>query len=561
MALPAVSAPRLEWSEEPERIESYALTGAEVLIGRRSGAHITLSHRLVSRQHARIVLEGDAFVIIDLQSSHGTFVNGRRVDRHKLRPNDRIRLGDQGVEILFVTAEVHDGNTSQTLWEGAGLERSVRRLATVLPDEISGHTELEKISCLLDFHYYFGKAFSADRTFNHILKSALQISGAERGYILKKQGAGFEYAVGMDGSGNALGQGDFRTSGSVVERVARGGQPVFMTQGIHGDLAASESIVAMHLRALACLPLEAMSQDAISEESGTAAIRGILYLDSRKHMHALSGLDEKLLTRLADEAGHVLEKLEMVVALDERKRIDQELAIAQETQRTLLPHSLPSYEPFRIRAFCRATRQLGGDFYDFIGLGNGPLTGVLADVSGKGIPAALLSSLTLGALNMEFRSSPRPDQVLNGVNKLLCEKTPINRFVTLFLFQLDAAGKGQYIGAGHNPAYLFRAATGELEELSSGGIPLGMFPAASYEPVPLELHKGDLLTIYSDGLTDAENGAGEEFGEDRLRGLIAASARQGAAALESSLLRELDQFTRGASQTDDITFLLIENCA
>jgi len=556
MAPPAVSAPRLEWSEEPERMESYALTGAEVLIGRRSGAHITLSHRLVSRQHARIVLEGDEFVIIDLQSSHGTFVNGQRVDRHKLRPNDRIRLGDQGVEILFVTPEVHDGNTSQTLWEGAGLERSVRRLATVLPDETSGHTELEKISCLLDFHYYFGKAFSADRTFNHILKSALQISGAERGYILKKQGAGFEYAVGMDGSGNALGQGDIRTSGSVVERVARGGQPVFMTQGIHGDLAASESIVAMHLRALACLPLEAMSQEADS-----AAIRGILYLDSRKHMHALSGLDEKLLTRLADEAGHVLEKLEMVVALDERKRIDQELAIAQETQRTLLPHSLPSYEPFQIRAFCRATRQLGGDFYDFIGLGNGPLTGVLADVSGKGIPAALLSSLTLGALNMEFRSSPRPDQVLNGVNKLLCEKTPINRFVTLFLFQLDAAGKGQYIGAGHNPAYLFRAATGELEELSSGGIPLGMFPAASYEPVRLELRKGDLLTIYSDGLTDAENGAGEEFGEGRLRGLIAASARQGAAALESSLLRELDQFTRGASQTDDITFLLIENCA
>ena len=550
----SVSAPHLEWSEEPGRVESFPLTGAEVLIGRRSGAHIMLSHRLVSRQHARIVPEADGFVIIDLQSSHGTFVNGQRVERHRLRPNDRIRLGDQGVEILFLTPRTRDSNTSQTLWEGAGLERSVRRLASVLPDETSGHTELEKISCLLDFHYHFGKAFSADRTFNHILKSALRISGAERGYILKKQGAEFEYAVGMDRGGNTLGHADFRTSGSVVERVARDGLPVFMTQGIHGDLAASESIVAMHLRALACLPLE-----ALSPETDSAEIRGILYLDSRRHMHALSGVDEKLLTRLADEAGHVLEKLEMVVALDERKRIDQELAIAQETQRTLLPHALPRYDPFEIRAFCRPTRQLGGDFYDFISLGSGPLTGVLADVSGKGIPAALLSSLTLGALNMEFRSSPRPDRVLNGVNKLLCEKTPINRFVTLFLFQLDAAGKGQYIGAGHNPAYLFRAATGELEELSSGGIPLGMFPAASYEPVPLELGAGDLLTIYSDGLTDAENGAGDDFGEDRLKRLIALSAGQGAAALEASLLQELDQFTRGASQTDDITFLLIEN--
>jgi serine phosphatase RsbU (regulator of sigma subunit) len=554
--MPALAAPRLEWSEEAQRVESFVLTSPEVLIGRRSGADIVLSHRLVSRQHARIVREGDAYFLIDLQSSHGTFVNGQRIERHQLRANDAIRLGEQGVEMLFITPESLDTNTSQTLWQGAGLELSVRRLASVLPDETAGHTELEKISCLLDFHYYFGKAFSADRTFNHILKSALQISGAERGFILKKQAGEFAYAVGMDGKGNALGQGDFRTSGSVVERVARGGQPVFMTQGIHGDLAASESIVAMHLRAIACLPLEAMSQ-----ETDAATIRGILYLDSRKHMHALSGLDEKLLTRLADEAGHVLEKLEMVVALDERKRIEQELAIAEETQRTLLPQSLPQFEPFAIRAFCHATRQLGGDFYDFIALAGCPLTGVLADVSGKGIPAALLSSLTLGALNMEFRSSPRPDFVLNGVNKLLCEKTPVNRFVTLFLFQLDAQGRGQYIGAGHNPAYLFRAATGELEELPSGGIPLGMFPSASYQTVPLELHKGDLLTIYSDGLTDAENGAGEEFGEDRLRALLAATARQGAEAVEASLLAELDRFTQGAPQTDDITFVLIENRA
>ncbi len=498
--------------------------------------------------------EGETWFIVDQQSSHGTFVNGTRVDRKALRAGDRIRLGEQGIELAFLHEGAAAGtdNTSRSLFQEAGVEQAARRLASVLPEE-SASTELEKISCLLDFHYNFGKTFSAEKTFQHILKSALGISGAERGFILRKEQGTFAYAGGMDGAGNLLGQSDFRTSGTVVERVVRGGQPVFMTQGIHGDLAGSESIVAMNLRAVACLPLEAMSNDSES------AIVGILYLDSRKHMHSLSGLDEKLLTRLAGEAGRVLEKLDMVVTLAEKRRIEQELAIAEETQRSLLPRSLPVYEPFRIRAFSRPTRQLGGDFYDFIAVGSGMLTGVLADVSGKGVPAALLSSFTLGTLNMEFRSAPNAGLVLHEVNKVLCEKTPAHRFVTLFLFQLDNAGKGHFISAGHNPAYLFRAATGEVEQLASAGIPLGMFPFAKYETTDLQLNRGDLLLVYSDGLTEAENGAQQEFGEERLLSLIRSEAPRGADAMEKVLLGELDKFTQGAMQTDDITFMLIEN--
>jgi sigma-B regulation protein RsbU (phosphoserine phosphatase) len=339
----------------------------------------------------------------------------------------------------------------------------------------------------------------------------------------------------------------------VVERVVRTGEPVFMTQGIDGDLAGQQSIVAMNLRAVACLPLEAMST-----ESDAPSVMGILYLDSQKPMQALSGLDEKLLVRLAGEAGHVLEKLEMVVTLAERKRVEDELAVAEETQRSLLPRSLPQVEPFRIRAFSRPTRQLGGDFYDFIDVRPAVLTGVLADVSGKGIPAALLSSLTIGALNMEFRSSVQSESVLNGVNKLLCQKTPVNRFVTLFLFQLDSEGTGHFIGAGHNPAYLYRKSTGHIEELLSGGIPLGMFPFAAYQPVALTMSPGDILLVYSDGLTEAENQAKEEFSEARVLDLIRTLAPHGVEAMEAAFLRELDSFTQGAMQSDDITFLLIQ---
>ena len=344
------------------------------MMGRRSDADIILNHRLASRQHANIVREGDEWVLVDLQSTHGTWVNGERVQRRALKSRDRIRLGQDGLELLFLAGALNNDATGSLL-DSAGLDLSVERLATVLPET----SELEKISCLLDFHYSFGKAFSAEKTFLHIIKSALQISGAGRGFVLRNENGAFHYALGLDASGRTLSEADFSTSRTVVERVTRTGEPVFMTQGIEGDLAAQASIVAMNLRAVACLPLEAMSQ--AGEES---AVMGILYLDSLNYMHSLSGLDEKLLTRLAGEAGHVLEKLKLVETLAERQRIEQELALAEETQRTLLPLSLPVFEPLTLRAFCRPTRQLGGDFYDFIALPNGQFVGVLADVAGKG---------------------------------------------------------------------------------------------------------------------------------------------------------------------------------
>jgi phosphoserine phosphatase RsbU/P len=549
----SIDESRLEWSEMPGRPVVFPLVADRISIGRLPTADVVLRHHQTSRQHAQIVHEGEAWVLADLKSTHGTFVNGSRIERHALRSGDRIRLGPEGVDLVFLIGP-GAGTNSSGLLDSAELELSVRRLASVLPEESGAHSELEKISCLLDFHYFFGKTFSAEGTFYQILESALKISGGMRGFVMRKRGDRFEYSLGLDGSGRLLLEEDFRTSHSVVEQVARTGEPVFMTQGIRGDLAGQASIVAMNLRSVACLPLEAMSQ-----ESRTPTVRGILYLDSQAKMNALSGLDEKLLRRLAVEAGHVLEKLELIETLAERQRMEQELSIAEETQRALLPHVLPSLEPYRIRAFCRATRYLGGDFYDFIPTGDNELTGVLADVSGKGTPAALLSSFTLGALNMEFRTSAEPETVLNGVNKLLCEKTPMSKFVTLFLFQLDEQGRGRYINAGHNTAYVFRAASGDLEELTSGGTPLGMFPHSACQSSPLRVDPGDTLVVYSDGLTDAENRTGEQFGEEQLRALIRSSAPQGVEALEYVLLAALDRFTQDVAQTDDITFLLVEN--
>jgi phosphoserine phosphatase RsbU/P len=214
-----------------------------------------------------------------------------------------------------------------------------------------------------------------------------------------------------------------------------------------------------------------------------------------------------------------------------------------------------------IHAFNNPTRYVGGDFYDFLQLSSGKWMGVLADVSGKGMSAALLSSMVLGALSMEFHAGTQPAEVLNRVNRLLREKSLPFQFVTLFLFLLGPDGAGQFISAGHNIAYVFRSATRTIEELRPDAFALGMFDYTGYSARPLHLGGGDILVVYSDGLTDAENQRAEMFGEERLLKLIRDAAPAGSHALEQKLSRTIEDFTQGTPQTDDITWVIVEKAA
>jgi serine phosphatase RsbU (regulator of sigma subunit) len=304
--------------------------------------------------------------------------------------------------------------------------------------------------------------------------------------------------------------------------------------------------------------LQAGAKDFISKPLELAEVRARAYnmLEVR-----LLHMKTKNYSKLLEQTVRELEASREVIRLknlEERKKLDQELAWAEETQKSLLPHCLPQFENFRIQAFNNPTRYVGGDFYDFLQLSSGDWVGVLADVSGKGISAALLSSMLLGALSTEFRYGTQPQEVLNRVNQLLYKKTLPGRFVTLFLFLLSPQGVGQFISAGHNPAYLFRSATGKIEELTSGDMILGAFASVSYQSSPLHLHQGDILVVYSDGLTEARNQQKEMFGEERLRKIIQQEAPSGSHALQQKFLKAIEEITQGMPQTDDITFLVVE---
>ncbi len=543
MSLPVL---RVISAQGPDQV--FEVAGDEILIGRKSDTDIVLIDPYVSRHHAKMVKRADHYTLVDLQSSHGSYVNGERVERRIIRHGDRIRLGR--LELVFSAGGREAGGLAP-----GDLALSINQLSSVFtaPD-IDQASDLEKINWLLDFQQQWGQQFSSERTFQQILKSALKISGAERGFILVSEKTSFEYAVGMDGEGEVMTEAEFQTSRSVVRKVAATGEPVFMTEGIEGELAQQQSILEMNLRAVACLPLRGMHSDA---ESDREQILGILYPDSTKTMHALSGLDQKIMNRLAVEAGNVFEKLQ-----DQEHRGPQTVRAGTGggLRNPEEPASAATSGVWQLHDLrLQPTDPLRGRrLYEFLKVRKGRLLGVLADVSGKGVPAALLSSLVQGALDMECRQGSLLHKAQDRVNAFLVERSPASRFVTLFLFSIDARGQGEFLSAGHNPAYLYRAATGEVEELTSEDLILGAFDFASYSSHPLELCPGDVLVIYSDGVTDAENPNHEMFEEERLLKIVRDQAGSGARVLEKQILGALSEFTQGRAQTDDITFLLIE---
>jgi serine phosphatase RsbU (regulator of sigma subunit) len=304
--------------------------------------------------------------------------------------------------------------------------------------------------------------------------------------------------------------------------------------------------------------LEAGAKDFVSKPFDFAELRARVHniLEVRL-LHTESKNYSAMLEATVRELEESRETIR-IQTLAEQKRSEAELALAQQTQQSLLPRELPQFENFRIRAFNSPTRYVGGDFYDFLRMDSGEWMGVLADVSGKGIPAALLSSMVLGALGTEFRAGTRTGEALNRVNGLLLEKSLEFQFVTLFILMLSPDGQGEFISAGHNPAYLFRSRTGVIETLTSEHFILGLLDYARYQPRALRLDEGDVLVVYSDGLTEAQDPHGADLGEERLLELIRREAPRGAQALELEMLKALAEFTQSSQQNDDITFVIVE---
>ena len=267
--------------------------------------------------------------------------------------------------------------------------------------------------------------------------------------------------------------------------------------------------------------------------------------------------DARLLSLFANQAAAAIETARLHRAAIEKERIERELELAAAIQREILPRSLPEVAGVELAAASLPTRQVGGDYYDVFPLSRGRLGFLVADVSGKGIPAALLVSTVHAAVHLQIDEAKTVVELVERIDRHLRRYAATRKFLTLFFGLIEPSeGRLTYVSAGHNPALLIRGA-GRIETLGSTGVPVGMFPDAAWKEVTVALSAGDLLCVFTDGLTEAVNTREEEFGLDRLSAVVAAGLRKPLPEVADRVFADVADFAREMPQYDDQTLLLV----
>ena len=506
-------------------------------IGRRETNDLRLAGSEVSRDHAEIVAAGGGFLVRDKQSRYGTFVNDEPVTERPLSHGDRIRLGRSGgAELVFLLADTAPAQDKAT--------------TTAIGD-------LRQIAALLDGLRALGSGRVLDDVLALVLDSAIEVTGAERGFImLANPGAELEFKLARGRRQQTLPGTTFATSRKIPEEVFLTGEPRILMDLLDGDLAnVHMGTVALGIRNVQCVPLKLVRYVDKADAAGDERRIGVLYLDSREKGSFLSGSTRGALETLATEAAVAIENARLYRETMEKAKMEQEMRIAAEIQQALLPKAGHSGAFFRTAASSIPCRSIGGDFYDYVDLPTGAFGFALGDVAGKGPPAALLSAMMQGIFAAQAAASDTPCQTIRRVNLALYKRGIESRFVTLMYGTLEPDGRLTYCNAGHNPPLVVGKAG--VRRLEVGGPIVGLFEAATFEEETVVLAPGDRLIVFSDGVSEALSVDGEEYGESRI---LAVAERQGDAApqeLLQAIFADVRAFTRGAAQSDDITALVL----
>jgi serine phosphatase RsbU (regulator of sigma subunit) len=508
----------------------------QFLIGRRTAADLQIVSTDVSREHAEIVQEDGRFLLRDRGSRYGTFVNGEQVTERVLEHGDRIRLGrTDAIELVFAT----DGAKT-----------------TGFLDASSDATNLRQMAAILNGLRAVGSGRVLDEVLTLVMDSALDVTKAERGFMMLANTDGeLEFKIARGRGKTTLSGTSFTTSEKIPREVFRTGQSLTVGDLMEGDLAGQhDRTIAVGIRHVLCVPLLVNPMSASGAGAAQKTI-GVLYLDGREKSTMLSDATRASLEAFATQAALAIDSARLYAESAEKARTDRDLRIAAEIQRALLPE--PSFETASVdlAAASIPCRTVGGDFFDYIDIGDRGLGFGLGDVAGKGPPAALLAAAVQSNFAAHAPVSANPAEAMARVNKALLRRAIEARFATMFYGAVTPDGQLSYCNAGQEPPLVVRA--DGMSWLEEGGPVLGLLSIATYAFETIPLQKGDLIVVCSDGVTEARNQAGDEFGRDRL--VAAVRGRHGSKpdVVLEHLLEEVRQFAHGAAQADDITALIL----
>ncbi|NWG12964.1 MAG: SpoIIE family protein phosphatase [Acidobacteria bacterium] len=537
---------RLHYLDETGKEKWTTIRPPKLTIGRSSNCDLAFSYMNISRSQAEIQVEDGNYFVQDLGSKHGTYLNGMRVERARLENGDRIQLGGpQGQTLTF-----RQGDLLQTLL-GPSVSRSEVGFS------VSGFREIGMLLATI-------RALSSipllDDLLSLVVDTAIELTGAERGFIMLKEGNGdLKFRCARNSYKRPLDGSSFQTSRRVPDEVFRTGTRIVINDLDVGDGSEDHSSTRrLGLRSIFCVPLRYLTFHDTGSMSGIGRMEtiGVLYVDSQRIGSVLSNTQIDALETLASEAAIAIYNARLYRESQEKRKLDEELAIAREIQQALLPGSakvLPHVCAYSQNLPCR---EVGGDYFDYFELEGGRFGFALGDVSGKGIAASLLASMIQGIFSAQMLFNLPVPALMSNVNTYLVRRGTGNRFVTFFFGIIDPDGNCTYTNAGHNPPFLVRR-DGTIEELREGGPVLGIFPFAQYESGTIALQPGDHLVLFTDGALEARNTAGEEFGEERLRALLTGLTRASSADILASLQKAITAFSANTPQHDDITMMVL----
>jgi len=540
----------------PDGARKYVrVTQTPFLIGRgaETGNHLQLTDRRISRNCAAIVVEANKYYLEDRGQRRGLFVNGEKVESRALNDGDVITFGlEDSYQIMFRAAS----GTS---------EESIPQLLTRIDHMTSAESTgggLKKLNVLLEATALLHSQLPLDSVLAKMIDHAVAVTDADRGLLLEAEEGRIEslkVRLARRTGAQRLPPESMAPSGTAIQLAVKQQSPVITEDLAQAEmnLQAAASIVAQGLRAVVVIPLYATSR--ASSEGSAANMRrgeflGVLYLDSKRPT-AFSKLDRQILDALAADAASILDNARLVEKERERQMLEQQIAIARDIQQALLPKNFREYPFLSVSGVNFPCLSVGGDYFDVFPLDDKRTAFLLADVSGKGLGAALLTTMLQGALS-GMTLGTDPARVFNHVNRFLCDHAEVGRYATMFFGILDDAGRLEFINAGHPSPILIRKDTVE-EAFTEGSFPVGLVPEAEFTTTTLQLQPNDTMVLFSDGVTEAMDPEEELYGVPRLRGVLQGKPDMQLDEIQKAILESVENFARGARQADDLTLLLV----
>jgi len=515
--------------------QTLSLNHTPYTVGRKVDRDLVIPDPRVSREHASIVSENGEFFVVDQGSKHGTFVNGERVERHKLQRNDRLEFGARDVAYLIFHPLHTSSNTAREfLSQISGMH--------IAPEA----SDIEKLTLLMDATRKLNTIGVLDEILITLLDATLKLTHAERGYIFLRDASGtLTLAAGRNAKDDPL-LDDKTISRSVLEEALNSNSEYLVTDTSQMlDLKGRQSIVAFDLRTVICMPLrKPFVQATRADQPAGGEAMGVLYVDSRFASRDISGVSKDILRAIATQAAQLIENARLVQAEEAGRRYQQELSIAASIQQRLLSVTLPEVPFARVNGRNLPCKEIGGDFYEFVSTPEG-LAIVVADVSGKGVSAALLASTLQGMVYSHLISGMALTDIVAAVNRFFTYKHIGEKYATMILTRLRPDGDLEYVNCGHIPPVWICG--NEVLRPSHGNLPVGLLADATYSSDHCQMRPGDRLILVTDGVTEAENAGGDMFESERLETVAGKSSSM------EDVFAAVADFCGGTPLNDDCT--------